>query len=175
MTRHLSYWLIPVKEDGDILQTVIDDLAARFESPSFPPHLTLFAGATASEEEPRHLLDSLTPELVPKRLVVTRVDASDRFTMTLFLRCHPNPQLVALHEQIRDNAPPCNYCFDPHLSLLYVDLPLSAKQSLADEISLPIEEIRFDRIRAVSHPSLIQTHKDIEDFHDLWEMKYHQF
>ncbi|MGE4550797.1 MAG: 2'-5' RNA ligase family protein [Opitutales bacterium] len=173
-TRHLSYWLIPTAEDSDVLQTVINELATRFEAASFPPHLTLFAGPAASDEEPRHLLDSLSPDLVPRRLAVTHVDASDRFTMTLFLRCQPDPQLVSLHEQIRANAPPSNYCLEPHLSLLYADLPLSAKQSLAEEFSPPLKEIRFDRIRAVSHLSLIRTHKDIEDFHDLWEMKYHQ-
>lgn len=174
ISRHVSYWLIPVKEDGDILQSVIDQLAARFETPSFPPHLTLFAGPTATNQEPRHLLDSLTPELVPKQLAVTRVDFSDRYTMTLFLRCQTVPQLNSLHQMIRTSAPPCNYCLDPHLSLLYADLPLSAKKSLADELHPPLNEIRFDRIRAVSHPSLIETREDIEDFHDLREMTFHK-
>ena len=173
-SRHVSYWLIPVEEDGDVLQTIIDDLAARFEAPSFPAHLTLFAGPSFSNEKPRRVLDSLTPDLVPKDLAVTCLEFSDRYTMTLFLRCQTVPQLISLHQTIRTNAPPCNYCLDPHLSLLYADLPLSAKKSLADELNPPLKEIRFDRIRAVSHPSLIETHKDIEDFHDLWEINYHQ-
>ena len=173
-SRHVSYWLIPVKQDGDVLQAIIDALAARFEAPSFPAHLTLFAGPSFSNGKPRRVLDSLTPELVPKQLAVTRLDFSDRYTMTFFLRCQTVPQLSSLHQMIRTSAPPCNYCLDPHLSLLYADLPLSAKKSLTDELNLPLKEIRFDRIRAVSHPSLIETHKDIEDFHDLREMKYHQ-
>ena len=173
-TRHLSYWLIPTAKDSDVLQTVINELAPRFEAPSFPPHLTLFAGPATLDREPRHLIESLPAELVPKRLTVNNAETSDHFTMTLFLRCQSDPQLVSLHEQIRTSAPPSNYCLDPHLSLLYADLPLSAKQSLAEEFNPPLKEIRFDRIRAVSHPSLIKTHKDIEDFHDLWEMKYHQ-
>ena len=173
-TRHLSYWLIPTAKDSGVLQTVINELATRFETTSFPPHLTLFAGSAASGEKPRHLLDSLSPDLVPKHLAVTRVDASARFTMTLFLRCQSDPQLVSLHKHMRASSPPSNYCLDPHLSLLYADLPSSAKKSLADELNPPLKEIRFDRIRAVSHPSLIETHKDIEDFHDLWEINYHQ-
>jgi putative hydrolase of the HAD superfamily len=173
-SRHVSYWLIPVEEDGDVLQAIIDDLAARFEAPSFPAHLTLFAGPSCSNEKPRRVLDSLTPDRVPKHLAVTCLEFSDRYTMTLFLRCQPDPQLVSLHRTIRTNAPPCNYCLDPHLSLLYADLPLSAKKSLADELNPPLKEIRFDRIRAVSHPSLIETRKDIEDFHALWEINYHE-
>ena len=173
-SRHVSYWLIPVKQDGDVLQAIIDALAARFEAPSFPAHLTLFAGPSTLDREPRHLIESLPAELVPKLLTVTNAETSDHFTMTLFLRFEPNHQLVTLHERIKSNAPPCNYCLDPHLSLLYADLPLSAKKSLTDELNLPLKEIRFDRIRAVSHPSLIETHKDIEDFHDLWEINYHQ-
>ena len=170
-TRHLSYWLIPTAKDSDILQTVINALATRFEAPSFPAHLTLLAGPSTLDREPRHPLPA---ELVPKRLTVTNAETSDHFTMTLFLRFEPNPQLVTLHERIKSNAPPCNYCLDPHLSLLYADLPLSAKKSLADELNPPLKEIRFDRIRAVSHPTLIKTPKDIEDFHALWEINYHE-
>ncbi len=174
MTRHISYWLIPTKEDHAVLQTVIDGLASRFEAPTFPPHLTLFAGPATADEEPRHVLESLPSELVPKRLAVNRVDVSDHFTMTLFLQLQPDPQLITLHERIQSIAPPSKYCFDPHLSLLYLDLPLPVKQCLANEINRPLEEIRFDRIRAVSHPSIIETRKDIEDFHDVWEKEYLQ-
>ncbi len=169
-SRHLSYWLIPTAEHCSVLQTVIDKLASRFDVSPFPPHLTIFAGPIASGEEPLHLLKSLSSDMVPQELVVNQVDVSERFTMTLFLRCQNESKLVSLHEHVRANSPPSNYCLDPHLSLLYADIPLTKKQSLADEFESPLKKIRFDRIRAVSHLSPVQTQEDIDNFQDICEV-----
>jgi hypothetical protein len=171
-TRYLSYWLIPTTEDSVVLQAVIDELATRFGTHSFPPHLTIFAGPISSGVEPIHLLDSLSPDLVPKHLEVTRMDTSNRFTMTLFLRFPKNPKLVSLQEKIQANSAPSNYSLDPHLSLLYADFLLSTKESLADEFNSLLKKIRFDRIRAVSHPSPVQTQEDIKDFRNICEVVY---
>lgn len=172
-SRHLSYWLIPTAEDSAVLQTVIDKLASRFDVSPFPPHLTIFAGPFASEGEPLHLLESLSPDMVPQDLEVNQVDVSERFTMTLFLRCQNEPKLVSLNQQIQANSLPSNYCLDPHLSLLYADMPLTKKQSLADEFKSPLKKIHFDRIRAVSHLSPVQTQEDIDNFQDICEVICH--
>ena len=107
---------------------------------------------------------------MPQDLEVNQVDVSERFTMTLFLRCQNEPKLVSLHEHVRANSPPSNYYLDPHLSLLYADIPLTKKQSLADEFESPLKKIRFDRIRAVSHLSPVQTQEDIDNFQDICEV-----
>ncbi|MBG29332.1 MAG: hypothetical protein CMI31_04935 [Opitutae bacterium] len=171
-SRHLSYWLIPTVEHCSVLQTVINKLASRFDVSPFPPHLTIFAGPLAAEDEPLLLLESLPPDLVPQELEVNQVEVSDRFTMTLFLRCQNESKLVSLHEYVRANSPSSNYCLDPHLSLLYADIPLATKESLADEFESPLKKIQFDRIRAVSHLSPVQTQEDIDNFQDIGEVLF---
>ena len=109
-TRHLSYWLIPTAKDSGVLQTVINELATRFETPSFPPHLTLFAGPVASSEEPRHLLDSLSPDLVPKRLAVETHQATP--TSTFQGLCHEH---FAFRHDGRGIARYAERCFPHHV------------------------------------------------------------
>ena len=165
---------MPCPEDGALLQSMINELAARHDAPVFPPHLTLHAGSTSSDEASRKLLESVCSEQVPNKLAVEGLDATARYTMTLFLRCRPNPALIALHDFIRQHAPSSEYRLDPHLSLLYADLPLPTKQNLAHELAPPLEEIRFDRIRIVGHPSPVESQEDIADFQDLAEVIFHQ-
>ena len=172
--RHHSYWLMPCPDDHALLQGIIKELAHRYNTPVFPPHLTLFAGPAPPEGEETKILDTLDTQRVPESLAVTGLDATARYTMTLLLRCRPDSELLALHDFIRQHAPSSEYRLDPHLSLLYADLPLPTKQNLAHELAPPLEEIRFDRIRIVGHPSPVESQEDIADFQDLAEVIFHQ-
>ena len=165
---------MPCPEDSALLQSMINELASRHDAPVFPPHLTLHSGPPSSEEASCKLLESLHSEQVPKRMVATKLDFTSSYTMTLFLRCGPDSQLLKLHDFIRQKALKSEYHLDPHLSLLYADLPLSTKQDLANELAPPLEEIRFDRIRIVGHPSPVESQEDIADFQDLAEVIFHQ-
>ena len=172
--RHHSYWLMPCPDDHSLLQGIIKELAHRYDTPVFPPHLTLFAGPASPEGEASQILHTLQEKQIPESLVITGLDATTRYTMTLFLRCQPVPELFALHDLIGKQAPPSEYLLDPHLSLLYADLPLSTKQGLAHELALPLRKLRFDRIRFVGHPSPVESQEDIADFQDIAEREFHQ-
>ena len=165
---------MPCPEDSSPFQSIIDELAVQHDAPNFPPHLTLHAGPTSRKGNPRKILESILPEQVPAKLVATGVDTSNRLAMTLFLRCRMEPELLALHAFVREQSPASEYRLDPHVSLLYADLPFSDKQALTNELTTPLEEIRFDRIRIVEHPSTIESKEDIMDFHDVAEKIFHE-
>ncbi len=164
---------MPCPDDNSLLQGIIKELAHRYDTPVFPPHLTVFAGPASPEDVESKILDALDTKRVPESLVVIGLDVTPRYTMSLFLRCQPAPKLLALHDVIRKQAPTSEYLLDPHLSLLYADLPLSTKQNLAHELLPPLEEIRFDRIRIVEHPSPVESQEDIADFQDIAERVFH--
>ena len=172
--RHISYWLIPTASDAEILEEIIDLLAIRFHAPRFPPHLTLFAGPTSPQDNPRKLLNDLSLALVPKKLSLIGADATRLYTMSFFLRCRPEAQLLQLHEHIRQNSSPSQYRIDPHISLLYADLPIATKMKLIEKHPVALHHIHFDRIRAVDHPSPVQSKEDVEDFQDICEVEIPQ-
>ncbi|MFP6901541.1 MAG: hypothetical protein VCA36_11395, partial [Opitutales bacterium] len=93
---------------------------------------------------------------------------------SFFLRCRPNTKLLQLHEYIRKKSSPSQYRIDPHISLLYADLQITTKMKMVEKYPIALQQIHFDRIRAVSHPSPVETKEDIEDFQDLCEVECHQ-
>ena len=165
---------MPAPEDGDVLKEIIDALATRFNAPNFPPHLTLFAGPISPQDNPLKLLNELPLALVPEKLEVIGPDATNLYTMSFFIRCRPDTKLIQLHEHIRQKSPPSQYRIDPHISLLYADLPIATKMKMIEKYPIALHHIRFDRIRAVDHPSPVQSQEDIDDFQDLCEVEFSQ-
>ena len=68
--RHFAVWLVPAKEDHDLLSAVNHDLAAHFNAPLFPPHLTVYLGADFNEDGLLKMLVSMASELDPIELKV---------------------------------------------------------------------------------------------------------
>lgn len=132
-------WLAPAEPARSFFQETIDRLAREEEAPSFAPHLTLGFGSASQ-------LPGVSA--APLELPVRTLAVSEKFTKTLFVRFSETPELVALRDSLGMEAAG----FDPHLSLLYKEMPLVAKEQLAASISLPFASVLFDRIEAVRCP-----------------------
>ena len=162
--RNLSFWLIPCPEDSETLQSVIEDFAKRHDAPVFEPHLTLCYGQFSDKETPWGNL----PEIAPISLPVLGVDSTTQYTKTLFLRFPRNKRLLALKESLLKQCPkPDTHIMDPHLSLLYADLPLSEKQKLAKNFIPPLSSVCFTEIRVIQHPATITRKEDVEAFREV--------
>ena len=118
---------------------MIDRLAREQNAPSFAPHLTLGPGSAAQ-------LANATG--APLELPVRALACSEQFTKTLFVRFAETPELAALRDSLGMEAAG----FDPHLSLLYKEMPLAEKEQLASAIALPFTSVTFDLIEAVRSP-----------------------
>ncbi len=163
-TRNIAFWLVPSPEDAKVLQVVTDDLAKRFRSSLFKPHLTLFSGQFGQKEKPWKNL----PHLEPLTLSVREIEATDSYTKTLFVRFHQDKALCDLREKLNNHVSKTNSnSWDPHLSLLYANLPLNEKQTLAENFILPLEKIHFTSISAIEHPETVTKKKDVEAFRKL--------
>ena len=53
---------------------------------------------------------------------------------------------------------------DPHLSLLYAELPLSEKQQLAKNLIPPLSNVCFTEIQVIKHPATVTRKEDVEAF-----------
>ena len=160
-TRHLAFWLIPAPEEAVVLQTMIEELANRYDAPIFKPHLTLYSGQFEKEETPLTNLPTIEPISLP----VLGVDATTQYTKTLFLRFPRNERLLALKESLLEQCPkPDTHIMDPHLSLLYAELPLSEKEQLAKNLIPPLSNVCFTEIQVIQHPATVTRKEDVETF-----------
>jgi len=146
-------WLAPAEPDRTFFQETIDRLARQQGAPAFAPHLTFGRGSAAQLET----VNASTLELPVRAIAV-----SEQFTKTLFVRFNETPELAALRDSLGIEAAG----FDPHLSLLYKEMPVTEKEQLAGTISLPVTSVTFDRIEAVRCPDEPVTPENIP----TWEI-----
>ncbi len=146
-------WLAPAEPARSFFQETIDRLAREQGAPSFAPHLTLGLGSSSQLQ---------AVSAAPLELSVRALAASEKFTKTLFVRFIETPELTALRDSL--GMEPAG--FDPHLSLLYKEMPQAEKEQLASVISLPFTAVTFDRIEAVRCPDEPVTPENIP----TWEI-----
>lgn len=155
----VAFWLIP--SDRDFYQSLIHDLAQRYNAPIFQPHVTLYSG----NFEHSKILEFLqTPiDLV---LPIDRIQYSNQFTKALFIQLVSTPQLNRLSQSIQAFFGSL-YSFDPHLSLIYAQLDEAEQRSLSKEIQLRDRTIHFDHLSAIEIPTPPQTRKDVEAWREI--------
>ncbi len=59
------------------------------------------------------------------------------------------------------------YKLNPHLSLLYKEMPYEAKAELARTISIPFQHISFDRLQVIAGSDRASTRSDVESWQTL--------
>ncbi len=62
----------------------------------------------------------------------------------------------------RASAVKDEYQLNPHLSLIYKTMPPEKKAEIANAVSFPFEEVRFDSAKAVISPADIKSREDVE-------------
>jgi 2'-5' RNA ligase len=157
----LAYWLAPAKPERDLFEEIIRILATQLDAPVFQPHLTICV--THRSRNVKETLKQIDAEAI--RLRVRDVSFSNRYTKTLFVRFHESRYLDELNASLRRAAKlPVKALRDPHLSLLYKRMPMSAKRELASTIRLPFREVVFDSIEAVQCVSPTETPADVKSW-----------
>ncbi|MGA7275389.1 MAG: hypothetical protein WBX14_11145 [Candidatus Udaeobacter sp.] len=158
----IAYWLIPAKPAHRFFQRLIRDLARRYDAPFFEPHVTIYVGANdaiAAEKA----LSKAARELQTINLKALGINHSDEFIKTLFVQFKMNKELGQLHRTIRNAAQDLSdYELNPHLSLLYKNMPDTGRRQLADSIKVPFSEVIFDSLKAVRCVSPTQRGADVE-------------
>src|SRR5437667_4236044 len=143
----ITSWAMPAGAAREFVDSIILELARRFQAPGSEPQLTVFVAPECSRP-PREVLSEVpSPDLV---LVSREIDWSEKFTETLFVCFERNQTLLDLVEVIRKlSGGSEQYQIDPHLSLIYKKLPAKTKRALAEEIQMPFSDVRFKGICAM--------------------------
>ena len=168
MTRQtvIAYWLIPSEPARSLFQRIINDLARRYDAPSFEPHVTVYVGADRADAAVK-ALGKAVGECTLVRQTPLGIDHSDEFIKTLFVRLAMNAALQKINDVIRKTTNDSwQYELKPHLSLLYKNLATATRSELAASITVPFSEVAFDSVQAIRCISPTQTDADVE----AWEL-----
>jgi 2'-5' RNA ligase len=132
-----------------MFSAVIAKLASEYSAPPFEPHITLYAGVHTDEDNVEALLAAVGGAAEEMELICGDTGHTDALFKTLFVQ-FDDPGLGALHRQLRDNLTrSTDYALEPHLSLLYKELPPVVRRGLATDYTFRGERILFDHIAAV--------------------------
>ena len=166
-TRMLAFWLLPASPAREYFQSLIEDLAQRFDAPAFEPHLTLYG---APFDDAKY---SLLPGMQLSgsvELEIEGIEFSEKYTKTLFVQFRLEAELTELSAAVarafgNENGPELN----PHLSLIYKTMPNAEKEELARTLQLPFNRVRFEVVKAVVTPSTIDSREGVESWRTVWE------
>jgi len=133
-TEKYSLWLTPTGDVYERLARILDTLSVRYGAPGFAPHVTLLGSIAAPRSEVIQKTAQLAASLRPFPLHLERIDYLDEYFRCLFVR-------VALTRPLREAyqrasvlfARRDRFSFMPHLSLLYGNFSLSAKEKAKAE------------------------------------------
>ena len=149
--RRCSVFLTPAPDDFASLARMITEISAKYDAPPFEPHVTLYSGLFPDPAAVGKGLTAAVSGTPPLTLRVRGIGCTTDYFKTLFIEFEENALLRDLHDRIQAACGvDSGHELRPHLSLLYADLPLGDKQSLARRISPDRTEIRFDEVKLVT-------------------------
>jgi hypothetical protein len=174
MTRYVAYWLMPSGEALTFFKELIERLAHSQGSPVFTPHVTIYAGESPASEDPRPIIAQSMGGLTEVRLRTGSVAHSGLFTKTLFVQFHPSDVLSRVATDLRRlSICPSDYTLNPHLSLLYKNMPAQDRETLAAGLRLPLPEVSFDAVWSVAFGGTPHTAEDVKSWEVTYRMNLH--
>ncbi len=164
MSRRIvfAYWLIPTEPARSYFQSVINDLAERYNAPKFEPHVTVHVGADCTDTVDEVLSKAARAY---ERIALQGLDvsSSSEFIKTLFVPFAVTTQLQRFNQSIRNAAKNSSgYQLNPHMSLLYKKMSNQDQRLLTHSIEVPFPEVTFDSLKAVRCISPTRSCADVE-------------
>jgi 2'-5' RNA ligase len=146
--RTYSLWLMPTGAVAQRFAQLIGQLARRYASPVFPPHVTLVGSIKAREEEMIGKTRELASLIHAFPIRLNTIAFTDAYYRALYVQAEPSTTLLAAYQQARKLFPDEHKPgYTPHLSLLYGDFPQTTKVKMIHEIGEDLaEEFEAERL-----------------------------
>lgn len=143
-----SIWLMPSEPDAALLRGIIIDLARRFGTPQFEPHLTLAGDLHNAPSVHVPLLDELAAVCAAFAQPIDDVVLTEAYFRAFYAAFGETTELRRLKERCVAVVGGTRKGFTPHVSLLYGSLPKSQKEEAAGTLRLELRARRivFDRV-----------------------------
>jgi len=165
-TELIALWLLPAAPACEFFQSLVGELAGRFDAPTFEPHVTLLGGI-ANHDRTLQVFRKL---LVPTRceLEIEGIHFSELYTKTLFVRFHLSDELRQLRGALAQSfESESGDDFDPHLSLLYKKMPHREQAELARSVKIPFPRATFEGMKLIAYPPKVTTRADVAAWREI--------
>jgi 2'-5' RNA ligase len=174
-TQAISVWLVPAEPEREDLKLLIERLAQEYQAPVFDPHITLYNATVPQNllEETMQALGQAVAQNYAFTLNSPRLGYTEQFFKTLFLEIEPQTELTTLQQAIEKVLNQYgSYEFNPHLSLLYKEMPDEEKAQLANNLIVP-QTFRAGEVRIVEPGNPAQDWRTIETWRALEHFALH--
>ena len=149
-TAPFAVWLIPAPSDRRWLSKVIQDYAAEYSTPVFEPHVTLYSGEIQPSENLSEIIAESVAPASPITLEVMGLNYTADFFKTGFITFASIERLSQLSCAICDRlSTPKEYLLEPHLSLIYKDIPIEQKRLAMLRFVVSVQTVTFDTVKVV--------------------------
>jgi len=148
-----SIWLMPAEDDAAMLERMVDDLARRFGSPRFQPHLTLVEDMERGVDDLALLVGQVGKGIAPFSAPVAEIGVSDLFFRSFYARFAAEGPLLELKRRAIEKILPGDITdFMPHISLAYgVAETLEKRDAVVEAENLLLgSPVHFDRVCVVA-------------------------
>lgn len=134
--KRYSLWLCLAPGSSELVQSVIDQLAAQHSSLTFCPHMTVCSGLTGHIDQLKLVVTRFAHSQQKNSLLGKRLSYRKALYQSLFIELKINDELAQFHQQTLkalDLYLPISAHFFPHISLAYLepssfDAPSQIKQ-----------------------------------------------
>jgi putative hydrolase of the HAD superfamily len=152
----VAVFLTPAAFDFRYADRIIRELSRSFDAPLFEPHLTVCSGLCIDPGSLTERVTMAAQEFSPLTLQVKGVGCTEAYFRALYIEFMPDQRLATLRDHVGIGVEqPDNGVFLPHLSLLYGEMPLAEKETLALQLPPDRTEFTFDSLKVVT-PANIQ-------------------
>lgn len=143
-----SIWLMPSAEDGAFLADLVANLAGRFGTPVFTPHLTVKGDTDLPIAALAGGITEAAATVPAFQEAVAAIETSDAYFRSFYARFQISASLAQLKQRLDSDLADS---FMPHVSLLYGPVAPAPKASAAAEFHrmLTGRTITFDRLCVV--------------------------
>lgn len=169
--QRYSIFLTPSEPDFVFLEALIRELCGKHGGHPFEPHVTLYSGGLRDLGTLKSVVSASVLGVLPFALDVRGVDCREEYFRSLFIHFEDNPVPAEINARFRGGLGiDAGYELSPHLSLLYSDMPLSAKKALAENLVLGVPRIHFDRVKIVSPGNREEGWRDTSQWRTLFHV-----
>jgi putative hydrolase of the HAD superfamily len=171
LAGRFAVWLMPCERDRVELRKTIRRLAGEHGAPAFEPHVTVFAGSRASDDEVGQLLLGASAGVGPLVLRSTGYGLTADFFKTVFITFERDRLLERVSRNVgRHLRRPQDYDLQPHLSLIYADLAETGKRAIIAGLDPPKSQMAFDEV-VVARPGPTNDWRDVASWSTEFSVK----
>jgi len=156
-----SIWLLPKKEDHELLGSVISRLSGTYNGKKFSPHLTAFGDISADPQ----LIEKATRDSIrniePFTVKISGIEFSDYIFKAAYISLEINSQLQTINQKLQDSLSEySDYKFAPHISLLYGVVDQARREKILKDVKIK-EEFSIDKISVTMITEKVENWKTV--------------